>query len=292
MARNGSGTYSIPVTMTAGTSATAADQNTNFSDIATALTQSLAVDGQTPMTGQLPAAVGSLAAPGYTFNGDLDTGRYHSGADGMVDVCGGTALVTYSTTAIAFNVPVSGVGAMPVGAVMPFAGATAPSGWLLCYGQAVSRTTYAALFTATGTAHGVGDGSTTFNVPDMRGRAPIGLDNIGGSSAERLSTYVGHTTLGTGIGAEQITLSIAQIPSHNHGGSTSTDGDHAHSYQAPVYNTNASAGSDRTVANSNTSVNTGTAGAHSHTITSQGGGGAHNNVQPSLTLNYILYAGV
>ena len=57
---------------------------------------------------------------------------------------------------------------MPVGCVIPFAGAAAPTGWLLCQGQAVSRTTYAQLFSVIGTTYGSGDGSTTFNLPDMR----------------------------------------------------------------------------------------------------------------------------
>ena len=65
---------------------------------------------------------------------------------------------------------------MASGIVLPFAGAAAPSGWLLCQGQTVSRVTYAALFAAIGTTFGAGDGSTTFGVPDMRGEFPRGLD--------------------------------------------------------------------------------------------------------------------
>src|SRR5262245_45971339 len=61
-------------------------------------------------------------------------------------------------------------GGTPIGAVIDYAGASAPSKWLLCYGQAVSRTTYAALFDVLSTTYGVGDGSSTFNVPDLRGR--------------------------------------------------------------------------------------------------------------------------
>nr|DAP06468.1 MAG TPA: tail collar fiber protein [Bacteriophage sp.] len=69
---------------------------------------------------------------------------------------------------------------MPVGCVIPFAGAAAPTGWLLCQGQAVSRTTYAQLFSVIGTTYGSGDGSTTFNLPDMRGRVAVGSDaNLG-----------------------------------------------------------------------------------------------------------------
>ena len=75
------------------------------------------------------------------------------------------------------------VGGIPSGAVLPFAGTAAPAGWLLCYGQAVSRTTYAALFNALGTAYGAGDGSTTFNLPDLRGRVPGGKDDMGGVAA-------------------------------------------------------------------------------------------------------------
>lgn len=63
---------------------------------------------------------------------------------------------------------------VPAGVLSPYAGSAAPSGWLLADGTAVSRTTYSALFTAISTTYGVGDGSTTFNLPDMRGRAPFG----------------------------------------------------------------------------------------------------------------------
>ena len=69
---------------------------------------------------------------------------------------------------------------MPSGAILQFAGSAAPSGYLLCDGSAVSRTTYAALFSAIGTTYGTGDGSTTFNVPDFRGRVPSGFAASGG----------------------------------------------------------------------------------------------------------------
>ena len=72
---------------------------------------------------------------------------------------------------------------MPAGMLFPFAGASAPTGYLLCHGQAVSRTTYADLFTAIGTTYGTGDGSSTFNLPDLRGRVIAGQDDMGGSSA-------------------------------------------------------------------------------------------------------------
>jgi microcystin-dependent protein len=93
------------------------------------------------------------------------------------------------------------------GVVEPFAGTAAPAGSLLCYGQAVSRTDYVGLFTVIGTTYGTGDGSTTFNLPDLRGFVVAGKDNMGGSAAGRLS---GGTTLGAGLGAQ----------THSHGGST------------------------------------------------------------------------
>ena len=98
------------------------------------------------------------------------------------------------------------VGIVPSGSLQPFAGATAPNGWLMCFGQAISRTTYADLFAAIGTTHGVGNGSTTFNVPDLRGRTIAGKDNMGGSAANRLTSGnsgVAGTTLGA-VGGDDL----------------------------------------------------------------------------------------
>ena len=161
-------------------------------------------------------------------------------------------------------------GAAPTGAVLPFAGASAPTGWLLCFGQAVSRTTYAALFGVIGTSHGTGDGSTTFNLPDLRGRVAGGKDNMGGTAASRLTTGgagVDGATLGASGGAETHTLTVAQMPAHSH---TTT----------ALSSRNTSAGGSETVANSssNTTIST----------NSQGGGTAHNNTQPTIVLNYII----
>lgn len=85
-------------------------------------------------------------------------------------------------------------GGVPTGSMMAYAGSSAPSGWLLCAGQAVSRTTYAALFSAISTAYGAGDGSTTFNLPDLRGRIPAGKDDMNGTAANRLQVSLSGTT--------------------------------------------------------------------------------------------------
>lgn len=78
--------------------------------------------------------------------------------------------------------------AIPVGGSIDYFGATAPNGaFVFPYGQAISRTVYSTLYSLLGTTHGSGDGSTTFNVPDIRGRVVAGKDNMGGSSAGRLT---------------------------------------------------------------------------------------------------------
>lgn len=86
-----------------------------------------------------------------------------------------TALVEMNLTAEDLTAALGLAFAFPTGIVMPYAGSITPSGWLACDGSAVNRTTYAALFTALGTTFGVGNGSTTFNLPDMRGRSPVGV---------------------------------------------------------------------------------------------------------------------
>lgn len=94
---------------------------------------------------------------------------------------------------------------IPSGTVLPYGGSSAPSGYLLCYGQAVSRTTYSDLFAAIGTSFGTGDGSTTFNLPDLRGRVPIGKANMGGTSASRIE--VTSVTISTTSGSASASVS-------------------------------------------------------------------------------------
>lgn len=91
------------------------------------------------------------------------------------------------STGLKWASPSGGGGSSPTGAVIGFAGSSAPSGWLLCDGSAVSRTTYADLFTAIGTSYGVGDGSTTFNLPDLRGRVPVGVGQGSGLTNRALA---------------------------------------------------------------------------------------------------------
>ena len=173
----------------------------------------------------------------------------------------------------------TGGGAIPSGTLLPYAGATAPTGYLLSFGQAISRSTYADLFSAISTTYGVGDGSSTFNVPDLRGRAVAGQDDMGGTSANRLTDQTGGVngdTLGGSGGSETHTLTTAQLAAHTHGAGTyeiQTGGDAAQqSDNGAVF---------RNTPLQNSTAVTGDSG-------STGSGSAHNNVQPTFILNYII----
>jgi microcystin-dependent protein len=114
----------------------------------------------------------------------------------------------------------------PIGGMMDFIGSTAPnSAFVLPYGQAISRTTYSALFTLVSTTYGIGDGSTTFNVPDLRGRVVAGKDDMGGSSANRLTDAddgLNGDTLGDTGGGETQVLVTGNLPAYTPSGSVST----------------------------------------------------------------------
>jgi hypothetical protein len=118
-----------------------------------------------------------------------------------------------------------------VGRVTWNAGATLPPRHLLCAGQAVSRTVYSALFASLQTSHGPGDGTSTFNLPDLRGRVPAGLDNMGGTDANRMSVIgAARNTLGGVGGSQNIQAHSHSLtdPGHGHGGSAGGAGHHSH----------------------------------------------------------------
>lgn len=108
--------------------------------------------------------------------------------------------------------------AIPLGSSIDYWGTTAPSShFVLAYGQAISRTTYATLFSLFSTTYGTGDGSTTFNVPDLRGRVVAGKDDMGGSAASRLTTSGGGvdgTSLGSAGGTQNKTLNANDLPAN------------------------------------------------------------------------------
>ena len=198
---------------------------------------------------------------------------YATAADTLARLAKGTAsqLLAMNSGATAPEwVTPSTAGAVPVGTIAFHGATTAPSGWLLCYGQAISRTTYSDLFTSISTTYGVGDGTTTFNLPDIRGRVIAGQDDMGGTSANRLTGQSGGLngdTLGATGGAETHQLTVTEMPAHTH--------------TQDVSGTQSVATTGGTAADNGTSQ-TG----------STGGDGAHNNVQPTIILNAIIYAGV
>ena len=181
--------------------------------------------------------------------------------------------------------------AIPVGGLLPYVGSSAPnSAFALPFGQAISRTTYAGLFALVGTTFGGGDGTTTFNLPDLRGRVPAGLDNMGGSAANRIGTIVtdGGTivgaTLGSTGGAATHTQATGEVGLHNH---TITDPGHSH-IVAGQANQNGGGGVIYTI-NSGRTVNVSTDSASAGiTINNSSAPSAMAWLQPTIMLPYIL----
>jgi microcystin-dependent protein len=193
---------------------------------------------------------------------------------------------------------------IPLGGGLPFFGSTAPnSSFVFPFGQAISRTTYATLFALLGTTYGVGDGSSTFNVPDLRGRVPAGKDDMGGSAASRLtSTYFGTSAAALGAvgGSENTTLTLAQLPtgitsSNNNTVSLSVT-ETGFSVFSATDNTLVSATAGGSIAaqpivtsSVGHSPSTGTIAPGGVTSTSNNtSGSAHRTVQPTLVCNYII----
>ncbi|MET4721679.1 microcystin-dependent protein [Bradyrhizobium japonicum] len=188
---------------------------------------------------------------------------------------------------------------IPIGGFIDYGGSTAPnSSFVLPYGQAISRTTYATLFSLFGTTHGVGDGSTTFNVPDLRGRVIAGKDDMGGSAASRLtSSYFGGNgaALGSVGGSESHNLTIAQLAQHSHANTLSDPG-HSHD-SFGVNSARAAAGTISAGGvifvqlnngdDGNMVTDTKTTGITINNVTA-GSGNAHNNTQPTIILNKLL----
>ena len=183
---------------------------------------------------------------------------------------------------------------IPAGTMILFGGTSTPSGWFWCDGSAYSRTTYAALFAAIGTTWGVGDGSTTFNVPDLRGRAPIGVGQGSGLT---------NRTLGAKLGEENHANTLAENGPHTHTGGlhAHTGGAHTHGERtggdvpayvglgggsAGVQNSNNGNATTRIHTDSGGAVATSSDGAV--VTTSSGSGTAHNTMQPSLVVNYLI----
>jgi microcystin-dependent protein len=212
----------------------------------------------------------------HTVDGDL---WFNNSSGTPVQITQGSSIASASSPLV------------PSGVIWPYGGSSAPTGFLMCNGDAVSRTTYADLFAAIGTTFGTGDGSTTFNLPDARGRTAIGAgtytDSVSGSITR---------TLGASLGAEKHVVTVSEMPSHNHGG-----GSHTHLIAATGAQTAAltsgnamaqfrsdASAPDYTLGGKSATPDIGLSGSSGTTITTQGSGTAHNNMQPSLVTNFII----
>lgn len=216
------------------------------------------------------------------------------------------------------------VSLLPAGSMQMYAGAvtqtvsagtvttTSPSGWLLANGNAVSRTTYSALFTAIGTVYGSGDGSTTFNLPSMAGRLPMGSGTGLGLNASGTGVTSGTAmtarALGAWFGEETHLLTTTELASHTHantvgssaGGSNQITGymsqNAAHGHlqanrqgtSGGLYGLTDSGNSGSSGQPYTATVNT----DHTHTIginnVAAGGGGRHDTIPPVLVMNFII----
>jgi microcystin-dependent protein len=197
-------------------------------------------------TGACTINVNTLGAKAIKKDVSLDL------ADGDIEA-GGIYELVYDGTNFQMINP---KGSVPTGSMFMWGTASAPTGYLLCDGTAVSRTTYATLFAVIGTAFGTGDGSTTFNLPDFRGRGPMGK-NAGTFSA-----------LGATGGEETHTLTTSEMPAHTH----------------------TEPGSDAGASNNTTRFALGANGGNVTNITSSstGGGAAHNVLDPYLVVNFVI----
>lgn len=279
---------------------------TDTLDAISALADVLATD-ETQQTNVRFGAVTSVSDPNNARRVQLDIAgtAWCSRAADLSLAIGDRIVAVQQGTVLVVIGRLSGGDATPVGSLAPFAGASAPTGWLLCDGASYLRTAYPALYAVIGTTYGAADG-THFNVPSLTNRVPVGS---GGT----------YTRGGTG-GAATVTLSEAQMPNHDHGmgsasassagghshgGSTSTDGSHSHSESAAGTRSDILAGGGTTTGTS-TSGTTGSAGSHGHSISTDsqgshshsitgvtdaaGSGSAHENMPPYVAMPYIIRA--
>lgn len=266
MPRSPDGSYTLPsgTLVNTGDTLLVSQHNPALQDMASVLGDSLDRDG-------LGGMRADLAMGGYKVTG-LAPGE--------------------SSTDAATVGQLSGTSGTPVGAIIDFAGASVPDGWLVCAGQSLSRTDYAALFAVIGTNYGSASGST-FNLPDCRGRVSAGRDLDQGGLANRLTSVTPNgTTVGAVGGAQSVALTIGQLAAHTHTGSTGSAGAHSHTVNTLTIGDQENIGSGASGINYTDFQTTSSAGSHTHTMSldNTGSGEAHPNVQPTILFNKLIKA--
>ena len=269
MSRNGSGTYTLPAgnPVVTGTTISSTWANSTLTDIASALTASVAADGQTPMTGSLNMANNKVISVTDPTNAQDAATKAYVDAVGFT-VAPGTSGNVLTSNGTAWTSATPAV-AVPTGAINMWPTASAPTGYLLCAGSAVSRTTYAALFAIVGTTFGVGDGSTTFNLPNYTNCMSYGT-TVGATGGSADAVVVSHTHTAT---------------------STVSDPTHVH-YTYGAYGGGGNPGGSLNTANpggqnmATTAASTGITVATTNTST--GVSGTNANLPPYLGINFII----
>jgi len=197
-----------------------------------------------------------------------------------------------------------------LGAMFDYTGsADISSSLVLADGREISRATFAAYFALVGTTYGTGNGTTTFNIPDCRGRAIVGPDNMGTAQGAANRIPNSNRALGQSGGVELQALTTAQLPSHSHGGTTggnSVDHTHGMNHDHAIQVQSGSAGASGVFGAGSGSISDvggggaggpvkfffgNTAGAstsHTHAIPAEGSGTGHNTMQPYQVINKIV----
>lgn len=301
MPSDANGVYTLPDGYLAVTGETilASQHNPPLEDLGASMTQRVMRTGATPMTGPLKLADGSASAPGLAFASTTTTGIFKT-TNGIGFAIGGTQVA--ELVAGGFK-----TGARFIGEIFDWTGTTAPALCVMPYGQTLSRTTYADLWTfaqieiAGGNAfYNNGDGSTTFGIGDCRGRVRASKDNMGGTGANRLtSTYFGHTTgfAATAIGAtgglESQLLTQAQLPNVTLSATVPSLTSNQVSIGQGNLITITPIGGGGSVKVFDTLAGIGaiTTPATGITTSALGSGAAHEVVQPTIITNCALFAG-
>ena len=194
-------------------------------------------------------------------------------------------MANYEATRYDFDgANLTGIEGIPTGTITPWSQATPPSGFLECDGSAVSRSTYAALFAIISDTYGAGDGSTTFNLPDLTDKVAVHKSN----NKNFASTGGANTVTPTGNVAgstANATLSTAQLASHSHAIQGVNSGGSFGTFQISA---SMSAGAAESAFPSITIPATGSGQGHSHNMSANFAGDANSVLQPYLTLIYII----